>query len=336
VVLATIATVIASQALITGAFSLAQQAVQLGYLPRLRIMHTSHEMEGQIYIPLVSALLAVACIALVLLFRTSDRLGSAYGLAVTITMLTDSLVIGLVLRSRFRWPLIQIVPLIALFFVVDVSFLVGNLPKLPEGGYVPVAIAVTIFIIFTTWTDGRRRLAIALGALSTPIEDFVREVGNRPPRFEDGTAIFLTPHKDGIPFALRHHWLRTRILREEVVLLTIVTHHRPYVDPANRVEVERIVPRLTRITANYGFMDTPDVLDVLRCCQPELPPEIDLSEADYFFARPRIAHQAGASLGFPGWRRWLLNYMMRNATPLTDSLGIPPDRIIEFGVTLQL
>ena len=336
VVLATIATVIASQALITGAFSLTQQAVQLGYLPRLRVLHTSHEVEGQIFMPLVSVLLAVACIALVVVFRTSDRLGSAYGLAVTVTMLTDSLVIGLVLRSRFRWPLAGIVPLVALFVSVDASFLIGNLPKLPQGGYVPVAIALTIFTLFTTWTDGRRRLAIAFAALSTPIADFVKEVGNRPPRFEDGTAIFLTPHADGIPFALRHHWLRTRILREEVVLLTIVTLRRPYVDRADRVNVERIVPRLTRITATYGFMDTPDVLDVLRCCQPELPAEINLSEADYFFARPRIAHQPGAALGFPGWRRWLLSYMMRNATPLTDSLGIPPDRIIEFGVTLQL
>jgi KUP system potassium uptake protein len=336
VVLATAATVIASQALITGAFSLTQQAVQLGYLPRLRVMHTSHKIEGQIFMPLVNALLAIACIALVLLFRSSERLGAAYGLAVTMTMLTDSLVIGLVLRRRFRWPLARIVPLVALFLVVDLSFLVGNLPKLPQGGYVPVAIAVAIFLIFTTWTAGRRRLALAFAALSTPVADFVREVGDRPPRFEDGTAIFLTPHTDGIPFALRHHWLRTRILREEVVLLTIVTHRRPYVGVEQRVEVERIVPRLTRITANYGFMDTPDVLEVLRCCQPELPPEINLAEADYFFARPRIAHEHGTASGFPGWRRWLLSYMMRNATPLTDSLGIPPDRIIEFGVTLQL
>jgi KUP system potassium uptake protein len=240
------------------------------------------------------------------------------------------------LRSRFHWPRVKIAPLVALFVVIDGAFLIGNLPKLPQGGYIPVAIAIFMFVLFTTWTAGRRRLAMALAALSTPIEEFVREVGDAPATTVDSTAIFLTPHPDGVPFILRHHWLRTRMLREEVVLLTIITHRRPYVDPAQRVSVEQIVPRLTRIKANYGFMEIPDVVEALRRCQPHLPDEINLADADYFFARPRIDHRNEPGHGFPGWRRWLLGYMMRNANPLTDSLGIPSDRIIEFGVTLRV
>ncbi len=336
VVLATAATVIASQALITGAFSLTQQAVQLGYLPRLKIVHTSHSVEGQIYMPFVNVMLAIACLALVVAFRSSDRLGAAYGLAVTLTMLADSLVIGVLLRRRFTWAWAGIVPLVALFLIVDGAFLAGNLPKLPQGGYIPVAIALAIFTLFTTWVAGRRRLAMALAALSTPVEEFVREVDQKPATTTDGTAIFLTPHPEGIPFILRHHWLHKSVLRDEVVLLTIHNHRRPYVDPAERVNVEQIVPRLTRITANYGFMEEPNVGDILSRCRPQIPKEIELEDADYFLARPRITPRNEPGHGFPKWRRWLLNYMMRNANPLTDSLGIPPGRIIEFGVELKV
>jgi KUP system potassium uptake protein len=336
VVLATMAAVIASQALISGAFSLTQQAVQLGYLPRLKVVHTSHSVEGQIYMPFVNVMLAVACLTLVVTFRSSDKLGAAYGLAVTCTMLADSLVIGVLLRRRFRWPMIRVVPLAALFLIVDGAFLIGNLPKLPQGGYIPVAIALVIFTLFTTWVGGRRRLAMALAELSTPLDEFVREVDHKPASTADGTAIFLTPHPEGIPFVLRHHWLRKGVFREEVVLLTIVNHRRPYVDPAHRVVIEQIVPRLTRITANYGFMEEPNVNDILARCRPRIPPEIELEDADYFLARPRIVPRNEPGRGFPKWRRWLLSFMMRNANPLTDSLGIPPDRIIEFGVVLRV
>jgi KUP system potassium uptake protein len=335
IVLATAATVIASQALISGAYSLTQQAVQLGYLPRLKIVHTSKSVEGQIYMPFVTIALAVACVALVLAFRSSDRLGTAYGLAVTMTMLADSIAIGWVLRNRWNWPFAAIVPLVALFVTIDGAFLIGNLPKLLEGGYVPLGIAVVIFTLFTTWVAGRRRLAIALSELSTPIEQFIAEVGDTPASKADSTAIFLTPHPEGIPFILRHHWLKSRMLHEEVVLLTILSVRRPYVNSAERVQVEQIVPRLTRVTAHYGFMETPNVDDIWSRCRPAVPPEIDLSEADYFLARPRIVPREG-DRAFSGWRRWLLGYMMRNANPFTDSIGIPPDRIVEFSVPLRV
>jgi KUP system potassium uptake protein len=193
---------------------------------------------------------------------------------------------------------------------------------------------VLVFTLFTTWVSGRRRLAKALAGLSTPVEEFVREVGAKPASTVDGTAIFLTPHPDGIPFILRHHWLRTRMLREEIVLLTIVVTRRPYVDAASRVRIEKLVPRLTRVTAFYGFMETPDVNVILAHCRPEIPPEIELEDADYFLARPRVVRSSEKR--WPQWRRWLLGFMMRNATPLTDSLGIQPDRIIEFGVALHV
>jgi len=336
IVLATAATVIASQALITGAFSLTQQAVQLGYLPRLKVVHTSRSVEGQIYMPFVNVMLAVACLALVVVFRSSDKLGAAYGLAVTLTMLADSLVIGVLLRKRFQWRMAYVVPLVALFLIVDGAFLAGNLPKLPQGGYIPVAIALVIFTLFTTWVAGRRRLAMALAALSTPVDEFVRQVKDEPASTSDGTAIFLTPHPEGIPFILRHHWLHKSVLREEVVLLTIVNHRRPYIDPEKRVTIEQIVPRLTRVTANYGFMEEANVNEILSRCRPQIPKEIDLEDADYFLARPRIVPRNEPGHGFPKWRRWLLSYMMRNANPLTESLCIPPDRIIEFGVELKV
>jgi KUP system potassium uptake protein len=335
VVLATAATVIASQALISGAFSLTQQAVQLGYLPRLRVVHTSHQLEGQIYMPFVNALLAVACILLVLSFRSSDRLGSAYGLAVTGTMLVDSIVIGFVMRRRFRWSPVAIALLVPIFLIVDLAFLAGNLPKLPEGGYFPLAIAVVVFVIFTTWVAGRTQIAVAVAMLSVPVEEFIREVDHEPASFAEGTAIFLTPYPEGIPFILRHHWLKTRSFREEVVLLTIVNERRPYVSAEERVEVTQIVPRLTRVKAHYGFMETPNIHEIVGHCRPHVPPEIELEDADYFLARPRL-RTGKHDPSWPAWRRWLLDYMMRNANPLTDSLGIPVDRIIEFGVALQL
>lgn len=335
IALATAATVIASQALISGAFSLTQQAVQLGYLPRLKVVHTSKSVEGQIYMPFVTVALAVACVALVLAFRSSDRLGTAYGLAVTITMLADSIAIGWVLRNRWHWPVAAIAALVTVFIAIDGAFLIGNLPKLLEGGYVPLGIALVIFTLFTTWVAGRRKLALSLAELSTPIAEFVAEVQDEPASTADSTAVFLTPHPEGIPFILRHHWLKSRMLHEEVVLLTILSKRRPYVSPAERVQIEQIVPRLTRITAHYGFMETPNVNEIWARCRPQVPPEIELEDADYFLARPRIVPDA-VKHAFPSWKRWLLSYMMRNANPYTDSLGIPPDRIVEFSVPLRV
>ncbi|HZW53290.1 MAG TPA: KUP/HAK/KT family potassium transporter [Candidatus Elarobacter sp.] len=335
VVLATVATVIASQAVISGAFSLTQQAVQLGYLPRLKVIHTSHAREGQIYLPFVNVLLALGCVALVLVFRSSDRLGTAYGLAVTVTMLCTTIGLGALLPKRFGWGDDATALFVAAFVAIDGGFLVGNMVKLADGAWLPAAVALTIFGVYTTWVAGRRRLATAMDALSTPVDAFVAETRKLPPSRTEGTAVFLTPLSDGIPFLMRHHWLKTRALREQIVLMTIVNERRPYVEHDRRVEVERVAPTLVRIVAHYGFMETPSVAEIAERARRRLPPEVDLAEADYFLARPRLERVRGRD-ALPAWRRWLLGVMTRNAAPLTDSLGIPPDRIVEFSIPLRV
>jgi KUP system potassium uptake protein len=335
VVLATVATVIASQAVISGAFSLTQQAVQLGYLPRLKVIHTSRSREGQIYLPFVNVLLAIGCVALVLIFRSSDRLGTAYGLAVTVTMLCTTIGLGSLLPQRFGWADDATSAFVAAFVAIDGGFLVGNMVKLADGAWLPATVALTIFAVYTTWVAGRRRLATAMDALSTPVDAFVAELAKVPPSRTEGTAVFLTPLPDGVPFLMRHHWLKTRALREQIVLMTIVNERRPYVDYDRRVEVEQVAPRLVRIVAHYGFMETPSVAEIAERARRRLPPGVDLEEADYFLARPRLERVRGRE-ALPAWRRWLLGVMTRNAAPLTDSLGIPPDRIVEFSIPLRV
>ncbi len=335
VVLSTAATIIASQALISGAFSLTQQAVQLGYLPRLRIVHTSDSVEGQIFLPFVNIVLAIGCIAIVLAFKNSTALGSAYGLAVTVTMMTTSIAIGALLTRRFKWNPLYAYPLVALFILIDGAFFLGNITKLADGAWLPAAVAIVIFTLFLTWLSGRRRLATELKQHSTPIDQLQRSIPDAGGR-RDGTAIFLTPIADTVPFAMGHHWLRSRLAREEIVLLTISSAREPYVDPDHRVTVDRCGVGMTRIVASYGFMETPQVAEILAAARPHVAPEVDLDDADYLLARPRLTHTRGSRNALAAWRRWLLGYMMRNASPLTDSLGIPADRIVEFSVPLAV
>jgi KUP system potassium uptake protein len=335
VVLATVATVIASQALISGVYSLTQQAVQLGYAPRVRLIHTSREHAGRIYMPTITGFLAIASIAIVLAFRSSDRLGAAYGLAVTITMLATSITYGTVARKRWHWPWWRVAPVVGFFLLFDLSFLVGNLPKLARGGFIPAAIALAIFTLFTTWVDGRKRFARALEALSTPLGEFLREVGDREPNRVDGTAIVLTESTEGIPFALRHEWLRHEILHEQIVLLTIVPERSPRVAVAQRVRIETLSRNLVRVTAHYGFTQTPRVKEILMSCKKQGDPGTFGEPVYFFLSRPRVVPDEGPG-AMPGWRRALYVFLLRNATPLTDSLGLPPDRIIEFGVAVPV
>ncbi|MBV9646421.1 MAG: KUP/HAK/KT family potassium transporter [Candidatus Eremiobacteraeota bacterium] len=334
VFLATLATVIASQALISGVYSLTQQAVQLGYSPRVNVIYTSRRHAGRIYMPAITAFLAILCILIVVTFRSSDRLGAAYGLAVTVTMLCTSLTYGTVARKKWRWPWWRLAPLLAFFLMFDLSFLTGNLPKLVAGGWIPALIALVIFTLFTTWVDGRRRFAAALDALSTSMDEFCREVGNRQPDRAAGTAIVLTPSREGVPFALRHEWLRHEILHEQIVLLTIVQERRPFVPPSERVRLENLTDNLVRVTAHYGFTQQPDVNEIFAVAKNVAPGVF--GEPIYFFlARPRLVIDRSPE-AMRGWRRTLYTIMLRNATPLTDSLGIPPTRIIEFGVAIPV
>jgi KUP system potassium uptake protein len=333
VVIATAATVIASQALISGVFSLSNQATQLGFAPRLRTIHTSRHQAGQIFIPGVNIALAIASIGLVVLFRSSNALGGAYGLAVTITMLTTTIAFAQLLRIRRRWPVYMWVPVIALFLCWDVPFFTGNAVKVISGGWVPLLIALSLFTLFVTWNRGRRRLMETLFANSMPIEQFVREGKRASPN--GSTAFFISPDANNIPFVLRHHWLRERIVSETVVILTIAYASRPFVQKSRRLEVERVAPRLYRVKAVYGFMEEPKISDVLSGLRAQCA-ELDVSHPTYYLASPKIVRDGNGQARMPAFQSNLYYWMTRLARPLTDSLGLPADSIVEFGVEARI
>ncbi|MBV9149278.1 MAG: KUP/HAK/KT family potassium transporter [Candidatus Eremiobacteraeota bacterium] len=332
VLLATAATVIASQALITGVFSLTQQVVQLGYSPRFRVVHTSRHYVGQIYVPAVNAALAIVCILLVIAFRSSAALGGAYGLAVTMTMLTTSIIYFALTQQRWKWPLWLGGLLLALFLSWDVPFLVGNLPKIRSGGWVPLVVAVAIWMLFTTWNRGRRKLMQSLSSHTLPVDVFINEIQRTST--VSGTAFFLTPDPEGIPFVLQHQWLRTHIVYDTIVLLTVVTESRPFVAPSHRVDITQIAERLYRVKAHYGFMQQPNIDQILVACK-HVKPDLDLSKPTYFLASPKIS-RAKSPDRLQSWQWSLYRWMIRNARPLTDSLGLPPNRTVEFGVDVPL
>ena len=332
VLLATAATVIASQALIAGVFSLTQQAMQLGYAPRFRIIHTSKRFVGQIYMPSINMILAVVCIALVLTFRSSAALGAAYGLAVTVTMLTTSIAFMQLLRTRWKWPVWQWAPVITLFLLWDIPFLIGNGFKIMSGGWVPLAMALTLFTLFTTWNRGRRRMLESLSSHVMPVDQFLAEV--KEPTYVSGTAFFLNPDPKGIPFVMQHEWVRTHIVFDTIVLLTIMQAGRPYVSPENRVEIEQLAPRLMRVKAWYGFMQEARIHDILAHLR-KARPEVDFSHPTYYLASPKI-NEDDTPHGLPSWQRNLFRWMARNARPITDSLGLPPNSVIEFGVEVKI
>lgn len=332
VLLATVATVIASQALISGVFSLTQQAMQLGFTPRFRVVHTSRHFAGQIYMPTINALLGAACIIMVLAFRSSERMGAAYGLAVTITMLMDTIAFSQLLKKVWKWPAWQWVPLIALFLLWELSFLIGNASKFLSGGWVPFAMALGLFTLFTTWNRGRRRMMAALTDHTMSVDQFLAE--SKTPTVVSGTAFFLSPDPHGIPFVLRHQWMRSHIIFDTVVLLTIMHESQPFVHPEERLEIEEITPRLMRVKAWYGFMQEPRINDILYYLR-KMRPGVDFDHPTYYLASPQIRDAQGPR-ALPNWQRNLFRWMARNARPLTDSLGLPPNNVIEFGVEVRI
>jgi KUP system potassium uptake protein len=331
VILATAATVIASQALISGVFSLTQQAMQLGYTPRFRIVHTSRHYAGQIYIPAINAALGIVCILLVLAFRSSNALGGAYGLAVTITMLTTTIAFSALLRQKWHWKAWQWIPIIALFLSWDIPFLTGNLSKVLSGGWVPLAMALMFFTVFVSWNRGRRRLMDVLSSYTMPLKQFLAEAQTHSS--VSGTAIFLSPDTQGIPYALHHQWLRSHIIFDTIVLLTIVNASRPFVHSSDRVDIEKIGPNLIRVKANYGFMQEAKINDILRHLRPRVT-DVDFSQPTYYLASPKIMTKNEG--GLPRWQAGLFRLMSRLARPLTDSLELPPNSVVELGVETRL
>jgi KUP system potassium uptake protein len=332
VALATAATVIASQALISGAYTLVAQAIALGLSPRMEVRHTSRRVYGQVYLPSVTVALAAGCILLVLAFRSSDRLAAAYGLAVSVTMLATSLTYYAVIVRVLRWRRVVSIPLVAFFVLIDGSFVLAGLPKFADGGWLPVAISVVLTTLSLTWLEGRRCLTRELLAGLTPVADVARDLPalDGEPR---ATMVLLTPDPDGVPFFAKHRWIRERAREERVVLLHLKAVRKPYLAAIDRVQVDRLAPRLIRVRALFGYMEAPRIGPILEGCgQQQL--HIDSDETSFFYADPKIV--AAADDPLPGWQRALFAVLLRNSRPLPDDLQIVPEREVEIGVTVAL
>ena len=333
VVLATLATVIASQALISGAFTLTEQAINLTLLPRMTVLHTSTTQRGQVYVPAVNVALGVACVALVLAFRSSDNLAAAYGLAVSATMLATSLAFYDVVTNVLKWKRIVVVPLVASFVLVDGTFFLSDLPKIPQGAWVPLVISAIFMVTALTWLEGRRAVSAALVALQMPFDRYVRESQNNHGEAA-GTMIFLTGDQHGVPFVgEKHHWLRARAAEERVVLMTLVRAARPYVPEAERVTIEAVSPWLWLVTASFGYMEPASIDPILGGCGLK-GLHLDSGQTSFFYADPRLTRAREHAL--PAWQRWYFEILTRNARPLPYDLGIPPDWLVELGVEVAI
>jgi KUP system potassium uptake protein len=332
-VLATLAAIIASQALISGAFSLTRSAVQLGFLPRVRIVHTSGETEGQIYVPEVNWILLVACLALVFGFGSSGRLAAAYGIAVTGTMAMTSVLFYGVARGVWGWGRARAGLVVAGFLVVDLAFLGANLTKIERGGWVPLVLAAALFAVMSTWRKGRQRLARFFAEATLPVDVFLADVRASRLTRVPGTAVFMTSNPEGIPPVLLHHVKHNKTLHEQVVLLSIVTEQVPSVPFGRNFEVTELGEGFYRVEARYGFMQTPHVPRLLAVCLAE-GLAVDLDDTSYFLGRETIL--AGGTWKMARWRKLLFAYLSRNSRPATQFFGLPPNRVVELGAQIEI
>jgi KUP system potassium uptake protein len=332
VAIATAATVVASQALISGAYSLTQQAMQLGYFPRVTVVHTSKETEGQIYIPEINWALLVACIWLVLSFKNSSALAAAYGIAVTGTMGITTVVYYVVVRQTWGWSVWKALPLAAVFLAFDLAFFVANTAKFLEGGWFPVAMAAAIFTVMTTWKLGRRELAAAFAQLNLPLSDFLADVAQTKPPRARGTAVFMASHPTGTPLVLLHHFKHNQILHEQVVLLSVRILHVPEVPSSRRIEVEKKGDGFWVLRMQFGFMQTPDVPRALELCE-EHGLHVDPARTSYYLGRETLLPTGRSRMW--RWRKTLFSLVSRNARPATAHFCLPPNRVVELGMQLD-
>ncbi|WP_370452472.1 potassium transporter Kup [Corallococcus sp. CA054B] len=333
VALSTAAAVIASQALISGSFSTTRQAMQLGYCPRMEVVHTSAEEMGQIYLPGINAALLVGVIALVLGFGSSSRLAAAYGIAVTTTMGITTMLAYVVARERWGVRRAVALPVASLFMLVDLSFFGANVAKIPDGGWFPLLLAVCIFTLMTTWKRGRDILAGKLRAASLGLKDLLGSFGDHPPLRVPGTAIFMTGNPEGTPPALLHNLKHNKILHEQVVLLTIIPEEIPHVVAQERVEVEPMEQGFVRVVARYGFMENPSIPDILKRCR-EKGLQFQLMGTSFFLGRETLIPTKKP--GMAVWREALFTWMSRNARSATAYFRIPPNRVVELGSQVEL
>ncbi len=333
VILAATATVIASQAVITGAYSLTRQAIQLGLLPRFEIRHTSESHSGQIYIPRVNMLLLIAVIVLVVLFKSSSSLASAYGISVTGTMVVTAMMGFVVIWRGWKWSPIAAAALIAPFLVIDVTFLSANLLKVFDGGWVPLAMGGVIILLMYTWRHGSRLLFEKSRKLEFPLADLVAMLEKRPPQRVAGTAVFLTSDPDCAPTALMHSLKHYKVLHEKNVILTIETAPTPRIDPSDRIRMEEISATFSKVTMRFGFMETPNVPKTLAIAR-KTGWQFDIMSTSFFLSRRAL--KPAAHSGMPRWQDHLFIALSRTANDATDYFQIPTGRVVEVGTQVTI
>ena len=331
--LATMAAIIASQALISGAYSITMQGVQMGYLPRLHILHTSHEEKGQIYMPQVNGFLMVACVGLVVGFESSSHLAGAYGIAVSLTMLITTTLFFAAARKLWKWSLPATVLLCGLFAAVELAFLFGNVLKIIHGGWFPLVLGTFVFTLMTTWKKGRRMLGAKLAESYLPFELFLQDLDSGNLHRVPGTAIFLSGNSKGTPIALLHNIRHNKILHRRVVILTIETREVPLVPEKERIEMRQLRPDIYRVSGAYGFMEQPNVPALLaRCASHGLT--VDPAQTTFFLSRETVIPRHGP--GMRPWRRRLFAAMSRNAQSAAAFFRLPPNRVVELGMQVEI
>ena len=333
VILATMATVIASQAVITGTYSLTRQAIQLGYCPRLEVTHTSESEIGQIYMPWINWVLLAAVIGLVLGFETSSNLAGAYGIAVTGTMAIDTVLAFVLMRKLWHWPLWIALPLLLIFLTIDLSFFGANAIKLFHGGWFPIVVAIALFILLVTWKRGRQLLMERLSPGAIPLEPFIQSVTAHPPTRVPGTAVFLTAASEGVPHALLHNLNHNKVLHERIVLLTVSTIDIPHVPDEERIEIEPLGSDFYRAVVRYGFKDDPDVPLALKLSGAK-GFKFEMMETSFFLSRQTLIPKVGPGMAL--WREKLFALMSRNASSATTFFKIPANRVVELGTRIEL
>jgi KUP system potassium uptake protein len=333
VVLATAATVIASQAVITGAFSLIRQAVQLGLLPRFEVRYTSETHAGQIYLPRVNRLLLIGVVLLVLLFRTSSGLASAYGIAVSTTMVVDGIMGFVVVWKLWNWRAATAAAVILPFVVVDMSFFAANLLKLLEGAWVPLLFGVAVAVMIWTWRRGAAILTAKTRRIEVPLADLIKSLEKRPPHIVKGTAVFLTSDPSFVPTALMHNLKHNKVLHEHNVILTIETAQTPRVDPSERVKMETISEKFSTVRLRFGFMESPNVPKALVIAR-KLGWQFDIMATSFFVSRRSL--KPSAQSGMPLWQDHLFIAMSRSANDATDYFQIPTGRVVEVGTQVTI
>jgi len=334
VILATIATVIASQACISGAYSMTSEAILLGFLPRMKILFTSAKEKGQIYVPFINWMLCFIVVGIVLAFKKSDNLASAYGVAVSTTMLLTTLLAAVVMKALWKWHTIWVTLVIGCFLIVDIGFFTANLTKLFDGGWFPVVIASICFLFMMTWYQGRQIVRKRVLDDGIRLDSFITSLLQNPPHRVEGTAVFLTAHVDYLPVSFLHNLKHNHILHERVFFLKVSIWDVPYVDDAQRLTLKELGPNIYVVRAVYGFKETPDSNQILDLLESQFSLKIDKMNTSFFLSRDTIIPTSLPGMAI--WREVIFAWMYQNAGRQSDFFKIPANRVVELGAKVEI